>query len=107
MTSRCVVIYSYTIKWTIYSVCHNYLLFNYLKCWQQVSAWYDPFSIGASFETYEPPISLIFNSFFFSPGHDELRIIENAGTELAGMGTQLYIRTRSTISDSLKLALIP
>jgi hypothetical protein len=56
-----------------------------LGCW--ISPCYSPFSLGARFETYEPYISLIFNSF---SGRGEPLITETTDTESVDTGAGLY-----------------
>jgi hypothetical protein len=51
-----------------------------------ISPCYDPFSLGACFETYELFISLI-SKFFL--GRGELRITETADTESVDTGARL------------------
>jgi hypothetical protein len=53
-----------------------------------ISPCYGPFSLGASFESYEPFISLIFQ-FCFS-GSSKPRITETAETESVDTGARLY-----------------
>jgi hypothetical protein len=65
-----------------------------VKYWARLGCWISlclgPFSLGASFETYEPFISLIFH-FFSGPG--KLRIGGYGGT------TKYYNRQISAVTN--------
>jgi hypothetical protein len=52
-----------------------------------ISPCYGPFSLGASFENYEPFISLIYQTI---SGRGKPRITDTADTESANTGVRLY-----------------
>jgi hypothetical protein len=64
----------------------------WIKYWARLGSWNSPcygfFSLGGSFETYEPIISLFFQYFL---GRGEPRITETADTESVDTGARLYL----------------
>ena len=64
----------------------------WVKYWERLGCWisprYDPFSLGARFEIYEPFISLIFQPFF--SGRGQPWITETSDTESAETAVHLY-----------------
>jgi hypothetical protein len=70
-----------------------------LGCW--ISQCFDPFSLGALFETYEPFIALVFK--FFS-GRGKPRITETTDTESVDTVARLYYKRFCALVQKLQLS---